>query len=161
MSKLVICNSIDVNNRFNKNQLFFWLEKQLSDAKIESNATIKRYKQIIRNIDVTDFDALKLWADNLEVAQFRFNTIREIDSKDLVKELDKVYLTTPVEITEEVFDEMLDILPPISMGTDYFVLSEFITLNYTIKFYRKDNKYYYKGIDYKRKETWNHDYLPT
>lgn len=81
-------------------------------------------------------------------------SVRVIKSSDYRAEQDKVILTEPKEISEEEFDEMLEILPPLRFTSHGFVMSEFYTESYTSQFYKHGNKYYMAMIDYKRKETW-------
>lgn len=82
-------------------------------------------------------------------------TVRIIKAEDYRKEADKVILTEPREITEEVYDEMLEVLPPLCFTGNGFLMSEFQTESYTDQFFHKNGKFYMAVVDYKRKETWH------
>lgn len=82
-----------------------------------------------------------------------------------VKEFQKLERTSILEnpleeITEECFQEMLDILPPLCYvehkGVVMFCMSEFYTGSYTMQYAKekKSGKYYRKLVDFKDKSTW-------
>lgn len=64
------------------------------------------------------------------------------------------------EITEECFDEMLNVLPPLCYterhGVVMFCMSEFYTGSYTMQYAKEKQtgKYYRKLVDFKDKSTW-------
>jgi hypothetical protein len=64
----------------------------------------------------------------------------------------------PKEITAEIFEDMLDVLPPLKWGTidgvEMFLMSEFYTGTYTSQYARKGDKYYTKMVDAFDKSTW-------
>ncbi len=82
-------------------------------------------------------------------------TVRVIKKEDYRKEADQVILTEPIEITEEVYYEMLEILPPLCYTGNGFLMSEFQTESYTDQFFKRDGKFYMAVVDYRRKETWH------
>lgn len=81
-------------------------------------------------------------------------SVRVIKKSDYKKELDAVILQPAEEITEDDYWQLLECLPPLKMGKNYFIMSEFFTETYTSQFYKKDGKFYHKMIDYKNQETW-------
>jgi len=83
-----------------------------------------------------------------------FLTVRVIDIEGFEKEQAKLLLTGPQEITEDIYWEMLECLPPLKMGKNYFIMSEFFTDSYTRQFFKKNKKYYTQMIDYKNQDTW-------
>ncbi len=80
---------------------------------------------------------------------------RIIKKEDYRKEADRVILTEPKEISEDVYYEMLEILPPLCYTGNGFLMSEFQTGSYTDQFFRRDGKFYMAVVDYRRKETWH------
>ena len=81
-------------------------------------------------------------------------TVRILSVDDFKKEQEKTLLRDAQEITEDEYWEMLEVLPPLEMGKNYFIMSEFFTGSYTRQFYKKEGKYFTKMIDYKNKDTW-------
>lgn len=84
------------------------------------------------------------------------NSLREIKSKDYKQEERNtiLYNQTPKEITEEEYDEMLCVLPPMGYNRGRFFMSEMITGSYTREFFKRDNKYYTVVVDFRDKSTW-------
>ena len=101
-----------------------------------------------------DEEGKKFAGAYIEKKKKELESIRAIKKADYQKELDRVILQAAEEITEDDYFEMLEVLPPLEMGKNYFIMSEFFTGRYTSQFYRKNNKYYHKMIDYTRRETW-------
>lgn len=78
---------------------------------------------------------------------------------------EKLLAGVPEEITEERFEEMLNVLPPIKWtrrdGVEMFCMSEMWTGSYTNQ-YAHDHysgKYYCKMVDCLDESTWIHNYL--
>ena len=71
----------------------------------------------------------------------------------------------PDEIAPVLFDEMLDVLPPLawytSDGIEYFCCSEFFTGSYTHQYARvkSTGKCYCKYVDYSDRSTWMENIL--
>lgn len=70
----------------------------------------------------------------------------------------KAYCTPPVEITEELYDEMLEVLPPLKWEFDgknnWFCLSEMTTGTLTSQYARINGKYYTATVDITDRNTW-------
>lgn len=82
------------------------------------------------------------------------DTIRVIDINELKNAQASLLLKEPQEISEDIYWEMLECLPPLKITKNGFIMSEFYTESYTRQFYKKENKYYTKMIDYKNQDTW-------
>lgn len=102
----------------------------------------------------SDEEGKKFAGGYIEKKKKEIESVRVIKKDDYKKELDAVILQEAEEITEDDYREMLEVLPPLEMGKNYFIMCEFFTGSYTSQFYKKDGKHYHKMIDYKRKETW-------
>ena len=68
-------------------------------------------------------------------------------------------LSRPIkEITETIYQEMLEVLPPLKWGVNRgvhsFFMSEFWSGNYTQQYARIGSKYYSKLVDFRKPETW-------
>ena len=69
------------------------------------------------------------------------------------------------EITEETFEDMLNVLPPIKWctidGIEMFCMSEMLTGFYTSQYIhdKGTNKYYHKIVDVTDKATWGHNFI--
>jgi len=89
----------------------------------------------------------------LQHALHALETFRIID-KACFKELFNAVTLNTEEITEEIYDEMLDILPPLHFACNSFIMCEFYFSSYTSQFYKKDGKYYRSTINYEDRSTW-------
>lgn len=74
------------------------------------------------------------------------------------------YLSDPVkETTEEQFEEMFCVLPPLKWctidGVEMFCMSEMLTGTYTNQYARYNEKYYTKLVDITDKSTWINNYI--
>jgi len=83
-----------------------------------------------------------------------FDTIRVIDISEFKNIQALLLLKEPQEISEDIYWEMLECLPPLKTTKNGFIMSEFYTGSYTRQFYKKNNKYYTKMIDYSNQDTW-------
>lgn len=78
----------------------------------------------------------------------------------LALERERLLSGPPQEITEDKYNEMLDVLPPLAWtkhhGVEMFCMSEFYTGTYTTQYAHdhKTGKYYSKLVDYTDKSTW-------
>lgn len=96
-----------------------------------------------------------------EEARYKVMTEEEYNN-----ELRAYYLANPLkEVSEEVFEEMLNILPPINWyvvdGIEMFCISEMLTGSYTNQ-YAKDKrtgKCYTKIVDCTNSSTWINNFL--
>jgi hypothetical protein len=71
----------------------------------------------------------------------------------------KQILSRPLtEITEQDFDDMLNVLPPMKWGTNRGIISffmcEFHTGSYTRQYAKIGNRHFWKLVDYRKPETW-------
>ena len=106
------------------------------------------------------------WQDQLRTAQqSEYSVIPYADFANLERE---AILSMPLqEITEEQYNDMLNILPPLSWVTlddvTEFCMSEFYTSHYTHQYAkdRRTGKYYSKLVDYRDRSTWIHALLRT
>lgn len=93
------------------------------------------------------------------------NAKYEVMSFDEFLERQKKSLTSGevTETTEENFNEMLNILPPMKWctidGVEMFCMSEMYTGTYTSQYARIGNKYYTAMVDVLDKSTWIHNRL--
>lgn len=108
----------------------------------------------LRYYQAKDEEGKKFAAGYIEQYKKQIASVRVIKKDDYKKELEAVIIQDAEEITEGDYWDMLECLPPLKMGQDYFIMSEFFTGSYTRQFYKKDGKFYHKMIDYKRPETW-------
>ena len=67
------------------------------------------------------------------------------------------------EITEETWEEMLNVLPPLKWctisGVEMFCMSEMYTGTYTTQYAKYNGKYYCKMVDSADQSTWIHNIL--
>lgn len=91
-----------------------------------------------------------------ENADFQAMTFGEF----LKREREKILSDPMTEITEEKYNEMLDVLPPLAWctrnGIEEFCMEEFYTGSYTSQYAhdKSTGKYYTKIVDYRDKTTW-------
>lgn len=102
------------------------------------------------------------WKEQLEQAQ---NKTYSVMTWEEFNQYEKgTYLKgKPKEISEEQFNDALNVLPPLKWctinGIEEFLMSEFYTDSYTNQYARKGSKYYVKMVDAKDKSTWLHNLL--
>jgi hypothetical protein len=129
--------------------------EDMTECKKELRASIDLWtKRLEEYKEKNDADGIKFAGDYAAQYKKDLETVRVIKKIEYQKELDAVILQEAEEISEDDYDEMLGCLPPLKMGQNYFIMSEFFTGTYTSQFYKKDGKFYHKMIDYKRPETW-------
>jgi hypothetical protein len=54
------------------------------------------------------------------------------------------------EISEEIYDEQLNVLPPLYWKKDTFYCCEFLTGSLTTKFWKESERYYCQVVDFKK-----------
>lgn len=73
-------------------------------------------------------------------------------------EADKTLSKPITEITEEQYEDALNVLPPLKYGYNRnvlsFFMSEFDSGNYTRQYARMNGKFYSKVVNYRKPETW-------
>lgn len=95
-------------------------------------------------------------AERYRRADYRVMTLVDF----LALERDKILSVPLEEITADRFNEMLDVLPPLSWtrhkGVEMFCMSEFYTGSYTAQYAHDHStgKYYTKLVDYRDRSTW-------
>lgn len=116
-------------------------------------------------------EEIKQWEQYPEVEKFqeylkeclkvnyKIMTLKEFD--ELQK---KYYLDSPMqEITEDQYNDMLDVLPPLKwttiQGVEEFLISEMLSGTYTNQYAKCNGKYYTKVVDSMDKSTWIHNLL--
>jgi hypothetical protein len=102
----------------------------------------------------TDPDCQKMAQKYIDQKERELKTVRVMKVEDYQKELDATMLQGAREITEELYWDMLGCLPPLQMGQNFFIMSEFLTGSFTRQFFKKNGKFYEQIIDYRRQETW-------
>lgn len=76
----------------------------------------------------------------------------------------KKYISMPLnEISEERYEEMLDVLPPLKYGrnggVESFFCSEYYDGTFTNQYAKHDGKFYQKLADITDPSTWIHNFL--
>lgn len=68
-----------------------------------------------------------------------------------------------IEISEEEFQDALNVLPPLKWcnidGVEMFCMCEMLTGSYTAQYARKNDKYYTKTVDVRDSKTWINNLL--
>lgn len=156
--KLVVYNSF-YDDRFGGHSsltIYSYDEKTtIEDCKNYLQENINDWERNLANRKDDNEDYIKMCGKYISKYKKELETVRVIKSEDYRKEADKVILTEPIEITEDVYYEMLEILPPLCYTGNGFLMSEFQTESYTDQFFRRGDKFYMAVVDYKRKETWH------
>lgn len=88
--------------------------------------------------------------------------IMSVDKFD--DEIKKYYVSMPVkEITEEEWNNALDVLPPAKWGTwkgtNEFIVPEALDFSFYDQYARKGGKYYTKIVDARDQATWIHNFV--
>lgn len=63
---------------------------------------------------------------------------------------DEELLTEIWQIPESMYEEMFEVLPPLAMGSDWFVMCEFLRGSITSFYVRMGGKYYHSYISLNR-----------
>lgn len=146
------------DNRFggNSSLRIYGIGIQKKKCKKYLKKSLLNWKKHLREgVVKNDIEQINFSKGYIKKYKKELKTVRIIKKSDYKKEQDKVILTKPFEITEEVYFEMLEVLPPLRFTQNGFIMSEFYTENYTTQFFKKDDKFYGAMIDYTRKETWH------
>jgi hypothetical protein len=69
---------------------------------------------------------------------FKYLNLIDYNEEDL--------LNHKFEITEDNYDYFLEVLPPLKMSSNYFLMSEFLIGDITHRYFIKDNKYFIDGV---------------
>ena len=104
----------------------------------------------------TDKEWIKQIQHYIKQAERGLETLRLIDEEEFWNEQRKMVCNKVEEITEDLYYDMLECLPPIHLkGCRGFLMSEFLTGNITSQFWKDGDKYYHAYVDVKDKLTWN------
>jgi len=95
------------------------------------------------------------------------NSKYEIMTYNEYLQMERNYYTSKplTEITEEKFEDMLNVLPPLKWCTrnniEMFCMSEMLTGTYTSQYLhnRKNNKFYHKTVDILDQSTWGYNFI--
>lgn len=128
--------------------------------------------QLLHRANESKIKDIASWTRNVEqypdVEDFR-NYLKSAQEKEYVimtweefKQFQKSFLLSSelTEITAEIFDDMLNVLPPLYWtehnGVEMFCMSEMYTGTYTNQYAhdKRTNKYYTKMVDSADRSTW-------
>ena len=133
-------------------------QKELEEAINNKKENIKRWENNIKKYP----QSKELFESYLkEEKEIEFKIIKLSEFEDMEK---KYYLDKPIiEISQEEWEEMLNILPPLKWVTinnvNEFLLSEALNKWYRYQYARKNGKYYTKIVDSLDKSTWIHNFI--
>lgn len=127
----------------------------IEDCKNYLKESIATWEKHLANRKDDNEDYIKMCEKYISKYKKELETVRVIKAEDYRKEADRVILTEPIEITEDIYYEMLEVLPPLCYTGNGFLMSEFQTESYTDQFFKRDGKFYMAVVDYRRKETWH------
>lgn len=89
---------------------------------------------------------------------------RVMSFEDFIKAEKQFYISDPVtEITEERYNEMLNVLPPLHWctidGVEMFCMSEMLTGTFTSQYAKTSDGFYCKTVNARDRGTWIHHFL--
>lgn len=155
-NKIVVYTAIS-DSRFGETKsLRVWERgENIADCKNSIEISLNNWKKHLKGYqEKNDLEGIKFAENYIKQYTEELKTIKVIDILDYKKEQEKNMLTGPQEITENDYWEMLEILPPLKMGKNFFIMSEFQMDSFTRQFFKKAGKYYTQMIDYKNQDTW-------
>ena len=132
-------------------------EQLLQRANNSKERNIKSWMENYKNYP--DNEKFKNYLKEEQETEYKIMTWEEF------KEGQKKYLLSdPLEeITEEMWEEIFNILPPLKwctiLGVEMFCMSEMWTGTYTKQYGRCNGKYYCKMVDIADQSTWIHNLL--
>lgn len=132
-------------------------EEVLKDAQNSAADEVRRYEDILSSGMYND--QKEYWAKCLEAAKAR--NFSAMTYGDFLKAQRERLLSDPMqEITEQQYDDALNVLPPLGWHTRHngeeFCSREFLTGSYTMQYAYSlvQGKHYAKLIDYSDLSTW-------
>lgn len=138
-------------------------EELLNRANNYNNKEIKCYKEIINTKPQSNSDGFfTKQLEQAEQAIYKVITWDEFEALQRSKYITNEDLT---EITNEHFEEMLDVLPPLQWCTinnvEMFCMREMHTGTYTTQYAhdKTNGKYYSKMVDITDQVTWINNYI--
>ena len=133
-------------------------QEGLNKAKEANEKDISLYKEHLRNYP----ENANYWKKQLELAQNKIYSVMTWEEFDQY-EKENYLKGEPKEISEEQYEDALNVLPPLKWctinGVEEFLMSEFYTSSYTNQYAKKGSKYYVKMVDAQDKKTWLHNLL--
>jgi len=106
------------------------------------------------------------WSDRADEAEYNAEHISIMSYDNFaVREREILLAGEPEEVTEETFEEQLDVLPPLAWcsigGVEMFCMAEMYTGSYTTQYAHDkiSNKYYCKMVDVSDRKTWINTFL--
>lgn len=137
------------------------IEERLQEAIEKHKKDLELFKEYAEKYDDSKNN---YWADRIEREKdykYSILTLAEFRAKEREK-----YLSSPLkEVSENTFEEMLEVLPPELWVTidnvNMFCMSEHYTGQYTSQYAwdKSTDKYYTKIVDVTDKSTWIHSVL--
>lgn len=152
---------VDVNGCFSSVWNFVDADNALEEiARAQKSAaeTVARYESHIINYpDQADYwKSCKAQYENAKYELMTFDEFLQRQKKHMLS-------GGVTETTEEQFDEMLNILPPLNWctidGVEMFCMCEMYTGTYTNQYARIGDKYYTAMVDVTDRSTWIHNRL--
>jgi len=131
-------------------------DEVLENARKDNVREVQRWEELCKIYPCDEYD---VYLKNAKEAEYKIMAYGEF----LKLERD-YYLNLPMkEVTREIFDERLDVLPPLKWctinGIEMFCLREMTTRTYTDQYARDGDKFYCKTVDVADKSTWIHNIL--
>lgn len=128
-------------------------------AFIASMEKMRTYASHHKNFPNIQADGSEYWENEYKREEER--EYKVMSYEDFLRIEKEYLLSLPLtEITEERYEEMLNVLPPLAWTTidniEMFCMSEFYTGTYTTQCAhdRNSGKYYEKLVDYTDRKTW-------
>ena len=121
-------------------------------AKKSGEESLARYHELLQNGNPEDKD---YWISCISEEKRRIDTLRVIPSEEFDGLQDAFYKNKPIlEVDEEEYYEMLNVLPPYRMSSNGFLMSEKESGGWTRNYYKENGKYLRGYADVYDKSTW-------
>lgn len=132
-------------------------EQLLNRANNRKEENIRHYKEILSETEGESFGYFKKCLEREEKIEYRIMSFDEF----IIGQRTKLLGNGLKEITEEQWEDALNVLPPLHWttidGVEMFCMSEMYTGTYTTQYAKYKGKYYCKIVDCTDKSTWiNH-----
>ena len=132
-------------------------EEALQEAIEATNKQIRRWTEICK--DQPENEQFQKYLEEYKTTTFEIMTWDEF----LKRQRDHLLSDEPTEITEEDYNDALNVLPPLKWctkkGVEMFCMCEMYTGSYTTQYARYCGRYYCKMVDCKDESTWLHNIL--
>ena len=143
------------NNEAEDWRLYSFVEEGKEKNKLEK-AKKDHQKDLEKYLVNKKYDK-KYWSERYDEEK---NRQYQVVTWEKFEELQREYYLnkTLIEVTEEEWDEQLNVLPPYKWGTvngvNEFMMSEFTTGSYTTQYAKYQGKFYCKTVDSCDPNTW-------